>query len=457
MPGNQQTFTTGNTLLADVGVCSYNGCTFSPFFVTNISGVAVKDEARRTVKYVQYFLEVDGYVTMDPTFTGNTPPFGVGNVPPGGLSPTMKALEFALTAQGGALTYTGRGFDLVVNKAGVGGTFNGDQRDVAWGPIPELLEFQPLGGGMSAKVRWRVTVNLVNTKHTPTSAPALLQFNCETSVTYGEDYYSTMTVRGTMEIPLTRTAQGDRTLTATVDNFRNQLNLRIFPGIDLTRFRVTNREYPVSRDKRTMEFNITVEEKPYMDLPPDATVARGNYTVRPFSAGMGLQKWQCNLDVTYTICPGRPRRVAYVMFLCLVRERMRYSVIANDLLHGQPYTVTWKAPNYTNPIDFWDQMLANQEAILPDKKYMTAILDHFSIDEGVYLNSKTIGFSAGWWFTSSFADVLTASGVWRKIQEKDPQNNNLWAVAMANVSGYQSWYDDTLDPKLDVVVDFGGG
>lgn len=135
-----QTFTTGVSTLPDVGVLSYNGCTFSPLYESNVSGKAVEDEARRTIIYMEYTITVDGYVTM---------PDGAADT-----SAIMQNMRRLLNAQGGELRYIGRGNDIEVNVPG------SRHKDVKWGPVPKILEFQPLGGGRSAKIRWMVVVQI---------------------------------------------------------------------------------------------------------------------------------------------------------------------------------------------------------------------------------------------------------------------------------------------------------
>lgn len=455
-------FTTGPATLLDVGTLSYNGCTFSPLFASTLSGSAIKDNANRTVKLVEYSLEVDGYVTAS------------DNAEVNGISPTMNNLAIMLTAQGGALVYEGRGFDLVVNAPGAA-RFDKRARDVAWGPTPELLDFQPLGGGRAAKVKWRVKVHLVEyTSNVAVgkdvgAATPLLQFNCETTVSYGEDGYSTLSVRGTMEIPLGRSTQGTRTLQATVDNARSQLDARIFGGIDLSRFRVLSRDYPVSRDKRTMEFNVTVEEKPYMDLPPGCTIARGTFSVRPAKAGMGLCQWHCTLRATYTVRADQPRRLAWNAFLTLLRLRMAWSAAGNVpqpagnqnpnnagrniVRAGNPFVPIVKAGEKLG--ELWNKQVKANPGIRPVLN--KAFLIDFSFDEGLYLDSKTTSFSATWRMITTFSHVLVASGLWRKVPEEDAQGNNLWATTMADISGSRSWLPNALDPATDIIVDFGGG
>ena len=449
-------FTTGPAPLPDVGQLIYNGCLFSPLFETSVSGTVVKDAAGRTTKCMEYTLTADGYVTMPAQDSS--------------IAPTMANLRRLLTAQGGYLTYIGRGFNLAVNNAA------GNQQDVAWGPVPRLLEFQPLGGGRSAKVKWQVVVAIPEVTAGPGSKALgegaqspLLQFNYETSLSYGEDGYSSLSIRGTMEIPMTRSpSQQSRRLTSTVDNYRQTIEDRLLAGIDLSRFRLTRREFGVSRDKRTMEFDFELDEKPYMDLPMYCTMARGSYNVRPARAGAGLASWHCTLKATYTVRGDYPRRVAWDMFLWLLRRRME-AAENPDLDLGGPQNPPNPPPNLFRAVLGVPWVVANVAVNAPlnlvrgapppanavnDRK---ALLIDFSIDEGLYLDSKTVSFSATWRLTHFFANILLASGLWVKAQERGADGSNLWATTMRDVSGSSSWLENRLDPALDVIVDFGGG
>lgn len=439
-------FTTGPSTLPDIGVLSYNGCVFSPLFATDISGVCVKDNAQRTVRYMEYTITVDGYVTL-PT---NHP----------SINETTVVLRRLLTAQGGTLTYQGRGFDLITGPAS-----SINFRDAVWGPVPELFEFQPLGAGKSAKVKWQVKVRIAPERVSQSRSEALLQFNYETVVTYGEDWFSTLSIKGTMEIPMARTPlQTTRTVTKTVDDLRHVLDLRIFTGIDDSRFRVVNRSYNVSRDKRMLEFDVVVEEKPYMDLPPDCTIARGTYSVKPAKSGMGLCLWLCTLRATYTVRADKPRRVAWLQYLAMLRLRMGEArlghippVAGGDQNPGRSSlrTAVGVALGPTlDPILRAIELLKSQNRIV--NNVTRALLIDFSYDEGLYLDSKTVSFSASWRIVTAFSHILLASGLWKKLPETTERGENIWAASMKSVSGAHSWLPNTLDPSLDVIVDFGG-
>lgn len=446
-------YTTGPATLPIVGSLSYNGVTFGPLFESSVSGEAIKDNAQRTVKYMSYTITVDGYVTLP-----------VGSDTIAGPIETLRTL---LTQQGGALVYQGRGMDLTINPQGAGGL-----RDVAWGPAPELLEFQPLGAGRSAKVRWRVKVCITKVHDVSelradqrgriTSGLAL-QFNYDTGVEYNEDGYSTLHTKGTLEVPMSRTpTQSTRNLTYTVDAFRNRLERQILDGIDLTRFRVVHRKFDVSRDKRTLEWELTAEEKPYMDLPPDCTIARGTYSVKPAKTGPGLVRWLCTLRGTYIVRADRPRRTAWFAYLALLRLRMSQSVLGQipELHNGNqnPNRVFLSpGPPEASPrygARFWaDQMEGHNRLVTQSQN---AWLIDFSFEEGLYLDSKSITFSATWTLVTTFNHILMASGLWKKLPEKDEQGTNVWATSMRDVSKSQSWLPNRLDPRYDIIVDFGG-
>lgn len=462
---------TGPSCLVDVGRLAYNGCLFSPLFRSSVSGVAIKDNANRTIKYMEYTITVDGYVTL---------PEGADSI-----NATMITLRQLLTQQGGKLQYIGRGCDIIVNTDREQATNAAFRRsvytDAVWGPVPQLLEFQPLGGGLSAKIVWECKVCVPevtstsphNNRHNVgQSRIPLLQFNYETIVSYNEDGYSTLRVRGTAEIPITRTpSQQSRTVSRTADDVRVEVRNRVISNIDLSRFRITKREFNLSRDKRTLEWDFTAEEKPYMDLPPGATVARGTYNVRPAKTGMGLVLWLCTLRATYTIRADWPRRAAWVSFLYLLRERMAQSrrasipnIRAPQNRNQQPdanqqrrggvgeavrtaIRAAWNASSNAQ------RMREQQREINGARR---AWLLDFSIDEGLYLDSKTVSFSAAWRLTTSFSHILLASGLWTKVPERRG-NESIWETSMRDISGEYSWLANKVDANLDIIVDFGGG
>lgn len=454
-------YTTGPAVLSDAGALSYEGCVFSPLFATKLTGTVVRDEADRTTKYMEYTIDADGYVTLP---TGATD-----------ISATVATLRQLLTRQGGALVYRGRGMDLVVNAAGVNvfGVLGPSVTDVAWGPKPELFEFQPLGGGLSAKVKWRVKVHVSEVAAVNPESMPLLQLNYETSVAYSEDGFSSLTVRGTMEIAMTRRPfQRNRNVPRTVDDFRRVLETKILTVEDLARFRVTRREFTVSRDKRIMQWDYQLEEKPYMDLPPLCTKANGSFSCRPAKAGMGLTTWFCTLKATYVVRNDLARRNAWFLFMYLLRLKMLCSQQGlipplNGEQNPQRPPAAFNGLQVLRDAAFIPFVAleagfghlgpgGQQPRQVPADQGRRAWLIDFSFDEGMYQDSKTVTFSATWRLITIFSHILLGSGLWRKLSEVDDQGRRLWVTTMRDISLSRSWLPNQVDPAADVVVDFGG-
>lgn len=434
-------FTTGPSVLPDVGTLSYNSCIFSSLFQSEVHGVQVQDRSARTTKLMDYEIVVDGVATLPDNAST--------------IEDTTALMRKLLTAQGGALVYKGRGTNITVNVPG------SPIEDVAWGPVPELLDFQSLGGSRSALVKWKVKTRIPEVAPFGGVLGPVLQFCEEVGVTYNEDGYSTLTIQGILEIPLTRATQSTRTFDTTVDQFRSTYLDIIAQGIDLTRFRVTRRDFQVSEDRRTMNWSFATEELPPQGLPADVTIARGSFNFRPSKAGVGLVNWLCTLRVTYTVRKDRPRRLAWLAFLALLRVRMRASLDgftptpagpqnpgAGDLLTAAQASTVGIG---LSGIMLWRAITRQQNVQVALNRRRAWLID-FSGDEGLYLDSKTMTFSATWKLVTTFDRILVASGLWRYVPT---DGGNTWATSVRNISGANSWLTNRVNP--DVIVDFGGG
>jgi hypothetical protein len=463
---------TGQALLPDIGIIKYatalGTADFTCLYTSDISGKAVKDAAGRTVKYMEYTLSVDAIVTLQ---AGNTT-----------TDNQMALLRRILDAQAGMLTYSGKGFGyLVVNPPGANNN-NGNVFDVNWGPKPETIQFIPLGGSLSAQVKWVVTFCIPEIngpiKVGPSNQP-VLQFNFETKVTYGDDYYSGISYTGTLELPLTRPTQGTRTLTKTVDDFRVAFMARIVTPDLFPRFRVKSRNFGVSRDKRTLEFSVELEEVAPMGLPPGIEDAEGEYTIRPLRQSRTLQgtvMWICSLSMTYTIPNANvPKRLTWLMFVNMWAFRMGQSQLADpgDGIPGFVLVPDNVAPNsYINVGNqagitnyLWTTGVVPSGTNNPapggnringgtgfGTQSKVAIPLSLTIREGLCRNSKTVTYEATWQLTTRLQRLLLASGLFRPT---GIEGGNLWAASMANISGGKSWLKNRLDPAGDVIVDFG--
>jgi hypothetical protein len=471
---------TGFSLLPDVGTLSYNGVRWNSLYKSTVTGTPVADEAKRTTKLMDYSLEVQGTVTL----AGNN--LTTDN--------TWKNLRKQLTVHGAPLLYSGNGFgSLNVNVPG------GAVQDVVWGPVPELLGFKPLGAGLGAEVHWRVTVRIPEmtppggSTSTLSTVPGaglvaalgpgannsgpVLQYNYECGLTFDEDGYAGLRIRGTLEVPLSRLPNQARQVQRTVDDYRQRwLNIQV----DLNNYKVTRRTFNYSRDKRTCEWEFAAEELAPMGLPPGATKARGRMSVRGHpiaksAGGLGVFSgiaWTVSLTATYTVHKKFPRRTAAWAFYALLWYRMHASdgfpVPSTDNADNAPQQPARKVPFFPTVflpgapllltvaglVELY-QKAFNQVKNQPAAKKRAVLLTDFGFDEGLYEDSKTMTFNASWVLLTPFANILEATGVWRWLPNS--VGGPLWAASIQDVSGWRSQLAGRLDPRADVIVDFGGG
>ncbi len=459
---------TGDALLnpppGGVITLAYNTVQFSVLFKSEISGEYLLDDAGRTVKAATYTLTVEGIVSS----AGGTP-----------LEQNFATLRELLSQPGGVLIYQDRGFgDLAVNQVG------GNSNDIAWGPIPKVLFFQPYGNGFSAHVRWQCTFTISEAQFITTGRVGpVVQFSYESMLTYDEDNYTGISIRGVLEVPLTRISVNDRTIPPLiVDRFREQwLNI----SFDLTQFRVVSRNFNESADKRTCKWDYRVEELPPMTLTPGAVRARGVMSVQPLKLGnqrsmllLGTS-WTCTLRGSYTIRKDFPRRSASLAFCTLLSFRMRSSIFgvmpANDPNNaGQqaPPNATAqfaqaaaelpiRAAGIDIPFRAIQQPRGNAFAGVAGTGAQ-ALLANFSFDEPLYLDSRVMNFEASWILFTTFRSLMDASGVWRWPADGTQRAYSgtqplTWAASVQGIVGWRSWLANQLNPNADVIVDMGGG
>lgn len=440
------------------GELVYNGVEFSTLFDSHVEWEAVPDDARRTTRGVEVVITAEGLcvrpkleLTMDANF---------------------QEIRRLLSTPGGALTYTGRGFgNFFVNQPGGGGV-----RDLAWGPKCEIISFEPMGAGISAWVKVRIRTLVSEYPLRQTSAlNVVMQFSYSSTLTYDEEQYSSVSLKGVLEIPITRATASSRIIPVRiVDDFRQQwLDIQF----DLTKFRVTKRSFDISADKRTCKWEFSAEELPPMTLPPGMTKARGTYDVQPLKmGGQGAgskflllgNSWSCTLRCTYTLRKDFSRAQAALAFYHILLFRMRSaqrgsfpaSVPRNNGQQADP--ITQFLQNTLGELPAFGQGgLASVAAqVQPGSRRAQALLSHFSFSEGLYLDSRSITFEAAFILFTTFRTLLAASGVWRWYadgQAVNGQGRDTWRASMGDIVGWRSWLADQLDAAAEVIVDMGGG
>ena len=429
------TVDTGLRPLPDGGKVVYNGVYFSALYHSQVTGSPEWDRGHRTVKYMKWSFYFEGVVLL--------PFVPVGPPQPGrqdSIDTQWMHIRKLLDQPAGTFSYQNKGFGpFLVNKE------DGSVWDSAWGPMPETLEFVPLGASRSAFIRWRVTVNLPEF-YNSVYAKAVLSWDTSMSIDFGEDDYGTYTYRGAIEIPMTRknvdTGIG-RTMPDSIEAYRQAFT---DPGIP-DQYRPVRRGFNISDDKRTVNFEYVYEELPaggFMPgaLPKNATDARGSYRVSSMP-GKGFVRWQASLRASYTIRKDVPRRTAYLLFIGLLRSRMSQA--------KRQFLPLISAATTAN----FDIFTRGATAPIPGNNFqnvLTCIMVSFSVDEGLYLDSKSVSFEATWTLASNLANMLQASGVWKAVPDTDWLR---WKTNIAPIMGPNNWDKVALNTIGDLIIDIG--
>ena len=305
-------------------VLEYNGFRFDPAATETLSVSCrpIQDEAKRTVKYVEITLTVrtDIYISaLD---------LDDDNVQIVSTDIDMDDAIQRLTSQGGSLNYQGKGFgSLNINTSVNDGNIKyTGQWDVAWGPTPTLVESKPIADNCAWRLTWSVKVCIPECDQA-SYQNTIMSFNYW--VDYTTDYggYLTRTIKGHIEIPLTRQSQGDRQITTTADDFRDQIVCQVPSG-----FRdAGGGSYTLSEDRRRLDFQFVHQQLP--GIVPPLGVLKCSMSMRTQNAvQQNFVKWLFSIDATYEMAAGNFQKAAAVHFRRVVADRIiRLSNIVDPL------------------------------------------------------------------------------------------------------------------------------
>ena len=275
-----------------MATCSYNGVTFTTLYKSRISSRPVLDEAQRTVVYVEHTLEIDGYIT--PSINS--------------VDAKWEIIRQDLTAVGGELLYYDKGFgELIVNS-----TLR-LVRDVKWGPIPEIVDFYPLGGDCNAaRIRWRCTTRIPECSDAKYQK-RILAYNYDATYEIDQDGYTKLRVSGYIEIPMTRNTVRTRTLPDSVDRYREMVERTVPLG-----FQRKQQTYRISPDKRRLDFSYTDEELAHA-FPENVTTIQARHRID--SSGVTYVKKVLTLTATITMAPARAQSESLYVFLLMLASK----------------------------------------------------------------------------------------------------------------------------------------
>lgn len=380
------------TNIPATGTVSYESAggtwSFDPLHRSKMTCEFVKDDAGRTIVGTKHTLRVTAYIQ------GNS-----------GTDTDLATMKKALSAAGGILKYRNKGFgDLTVNDS------SGPQ-DSAWGPIPRVLSFMPIGAGNAALVEWECDFMIPTCCDSPAFEFALMAANYSFEVDIDADGMSTVTIVGYLEIPMTRSSPTARSLTDVADRYYERIVPQIPAG-----FRPTQRRRVVSLDKRRLDFTFAFEELPSSGgLPVDCTSATGSHSVRASANNSAL--WIARLSASYVVEQGKNKKLAFAAFQALILDRIKKSNQLSDLQGS-------------------------------------AVFVSFSFEDGLYQDSRKTSFSFEYSFACSLAKIMTASGLWSPVPNTE---GTRWRTSVSKALSARGIAGIALSAQDDLIVDLCGG
>lgn len=177
-------------------VSSYNGFAFPPALSSGVTVVPEYDDSGRTLKYLTIAVSVS-FIVTDTTIYAFDTANQSNSSKALGMEAVTKSLITRLSQPCQPLIFSAKGYgDFSVNTPG-------GIRDVDFGPKPQVIEMEPLGGSQAYRVEWLCVTRVPPCLRDSTGQ--LIQFNYSTSWGMDPAGFMIRTVEGSAEIPKTRT------------------------------------------------------------------------------------------------------------------------------------------------------------------------------------------------------------------------------------------------------------
>ncbi len=353
--------------LPAVGTLKYNGYTFDGTSKVTVRIEFVKDEAQRTIIYHKHVITVRatiGGITQSPSGA------------PIATDETMEDIRARLGEQGAILEFTNRGFgeDLIVNKRG--GIF-----DVKWGPVPEILMWEPIGSNNACEIEWQVTVHVPHCVKGKVRTKGIMATNYEVVFEIDRRGATTRTITGYLEIAQTR---NKRKIPDTADAYREVIAPEPPAGYRVG-FERTTSQWNVSKDKSRVDFTVIDRQIPSPNAYPRGAIE--------ISAKHRVVQRRKSM---------RPRNVITVDI-----ER------ATDISGSMTWMIFLQ--------------LVGQRIKHAQRKGSVLIIDEVSVEEDIFGYESS--FRVSYQYTSCLKDLIGNSGLWMPVEGTDW---GLWRASMAS-------------------------
>jgi hypothetical protein len=366
--------------LTGTGQLTYNGIVFPNQVTCHVSLTPVYDESDRAVKYTRYVFSVSTVFHNEllPHITSD-------------LDTHLHGILDQLQQPGGTLIFEGKGLGIL--------QINTLQQDVASGPKPRIVNWQPIGDNRAARVQWECEVCLLPCHRLSGDSTSLQR---PISVTYSmhwsinEDGLTVRTVSGLIEAAAYRTtslADLPGRVALDADDFRGFLVVDVPLG-----YSRTQQEYRLSPDRRQLSVSITDTELA-SDNPYPIGILRPNVSVSLASTELSMTIWEQTISGNISVSKSHPRWYAWAAFMIIAQQRAA---------HMQQKAFKTIIDN-TN------------EGTLNDSRGGVIYLSSLRFQEELF--SRNLSFSATFLVACSLHTILEASGFWQPIRYFDSSKN----------------------------------
>lgn len=373
---------------------SYNGFVFPPTVRAKATVVPEYSKDKRTVKFHQVIITVECYITqydIDAFAVTSTPERNT-------IDAQMDDIKTRLMQPCQPLKFTLQGFgDFHVN------TTDGNFYDVNYGPKPQVVEWEPMGGALCARIEWLVTTAIppCGNDGQASGLNGILDMWYEIAWSVADAGFLRRTISGGIELAATRTPS-DNSVHASIvaDLTVADAQYRIAMERVRTTFPALGgweraEDFKLSLDKKTLNYNFVDTEVPSSQAFPEG-ILRINMTESlssSFEKGFYTWDWSFSGDIDVprsdvgSDIPNN-KRLAYAAFGMIINDRLKR---VRDLVASstRPYTED------------------------TDQQEITVIPNKISISSEMFGNSISVEFSFALYITRSL--LFAATGMFDQV------------------------------------------
>lgn len=383
-----------------------NTFTFPGDCNTTIKSKPIKTSDGRTTKAVEHTMTVSGWIYSSDLVSSS-----------GTCDNAFAQTRKILSQAGGQLTITGKGFgDYNINRN------TGIERDIAFGPHPEIVTWKPFGN-VTCQFEW-VVVFTLPWKDTAYTKAGILEYTWETRYEYDAEGFCDRTVTAEMEIAGSRFNQG---VTSVPDysNIEKYMFDYIFCDCPLG-FHRTGHEITINKARTKASVVFKDEQDRGLTYPPGIAEMDIVHEMSSQGSGMTLANWNWVISITAT--PEAKYGSSYGYEACLAAHQSRFLYLVRNLVNSNGVLVPL-------PLGFKITERVNRRS--------TTLVASWLIMSMGNKNNKS--------FTP--VDILARSGLWQPFDEWSAKDHKVTADGPQGPNTTGGFTKMMSDLRQNIIID----